>query len=84
LKKLLTIDEVTALWGCHRITVLRMMERELLNWVERGVEYLFDEEEVRLLKNSSIARFPHLTVKRRKSDLTKSRKRPTRPRNRLR
>jgi len=78
--KLLTIDEVTALWRCHRITVLRLMKRGVLDWTEVDGEWFFDEAEVLALKSSRIAVYPHLTVGRRKKD-TSTPPKPAKPRN---
>jgi len=58
---LITVDEVTRLWRCHRVTVLRLMRRGTLHYVEVDGEPLFDEAEVLRLKNANIAAFPHLT-----------------------
>jgi hypothetical protein len=59
---LFTIDEVTKLWRCHRITVLRLTKRGQLHPVEVDDELYFDRTEVMKLKNRKIAVYPHLTV----------------------
>ena len=59
---LLTVDEVTKIWRCRRITVLRLMRSGSLHWIEEEGEPLFDEAEVLALKNPKIAVFPHLTI----------------------
>jgi hypothetical protein len=59
---LLTVDEVTQLWRCHRVTVLRLMRRGTLGYVEVDGEPRFDEVEVRKLNHPGIARYPHLTI----------------------
>jgi hypothetical protein len=64
---LLTVDEVTKIWRCRRITVLRLMRSGSLHWIEEEREPLFDEGEVLALKNPKIAVFPHLTMLRRRS-----------------
>ena len=45
----MTIDEVIALWGCHRVTVLKRMEAGLLHPINRGEELVFDRAEVERL-----------------------------------
>jgi len=65
--KLLTVDEVRTLWRCHRVTILRLMKRGTLHWVEVDGQPLFDEAEVLQLKNPRIGIFPHLTINRRGS-----------------
>jgi hypothetical protein len=60
--KLLTVDEVLELWRCHRVTILRLMERGILHWVEVDGEPLFDKVEVQRLKHPRIGKFPHLTL----------------------
>jgi len=62
--KLLTVDEVINLWHCHRVTVLRLMTRGTLHWVEVDGEPLFDEVHVMGLKHPRIGKFPHLTISR--------------------
>jgi hypothetical protein len=62
--KLLTVDEVRKLWRCHRVTILRLMRRGTLPWVEVDGEPVFDEAEVLRLKNPRIGIFPHLTISR--------------------
>jgi hypothetical protein len=62
--KLLTVDQVLNLWRCHRVTVLRLMKRGALHWVEVDGQPRFEEAEVLRLKNPRIAIFPHLTVSR--------------------
>jgi excisionase family DNA binding protein len=62
--KLITIDEVTELWRCHRITVLRLIKRGQLHPVEVDGDLRFDCDEVLRLKNRKIAVYPHFTVKR--------------------
>lgn len=61
---LLTIDDVIALWHCHRVTVLRLMKRGLLHPIQVGGEPCFQRAEVMKLKNRRIAIHPHLTVAR--------------------
>jgi hypothetical protein len=59
---MLTIDEVTAIWKCHRVTVLRLMKRGALvpvDWVDDLPR--FDRTQVLKLKNKLIAVYPHLT-----------------------
>jgi hypothetical protein len=62
--KLLTVDEVLNLWRCHRVTILRLMKRGTLHWVEVDGQLRFDEAEVLRLKNPRIGIFPHLTLAR--------------------
>jgi hypothetical protein len=45
----MTIDEVTALWGCHRITVLRRIAKGQLHPLERHGDMRFDRAEVERL-----------------------------------
>jgi helix-turn-helix protein len=59
---LLTVEEVIQLWRCHRVTVLRLMRRGTLRYVEVEGEPRFDEAEVRELNHPAIARYPHLTI----------------------
>ena len=66
LMKLLSVDEVTSIWHCHRVTVLRLMRQGALDWIDEDGEPLFDEAEVLELKNPRIAIFPHLTISRKK------------------
>ena len=61
---LLTVDEVTELWQCHRVTLLRLIQRGQLHPVEVDGEIRFDRAEVMRLKNRKIAVHPHLTVSR--------------------
>jgi excisionase family DNA binding protein len=44
-----TIDEVTALWGCHRVTVLRRLESGELHPIDQGGDVRFDRAEVERL-----------------------------------
>ncbi len=49
----MTIDEVTALWHCHRVTVLRRMKSGELHAVsDEDGELRFDRAEVARLKHS--------------------------------
>jgi hypothetical protein len=59
---LLTVEEVIQLWRCHRVTVLRLMRRGTLRYVEVDGEPRFDEAEVRMLNHPGIGRYPHLTI----------------------
>ncbi len=58
----MTVDEVTDLLHCHRITVLRLIRRGALHalMISRGMR--FERAEVAALNNRKIAVFPHLTV----------------------
>lgn len=66
LMNLLSVEEVTRIWHCRRVTVLRLMRQGTLDWIEEDGEPLFDETQVLKLKNPRIAIFPHLTLSRRK------------------
>jgi hypothetical protein len=65
LMNLLSVEQVTRIWHCNRVTVLRLMRQGTLDWIEEDGEPLFDETEVLELKNPRIAIFPHLTISRR-------------------
>ena len=53
--KLLTIDEVTELWDCRRITVLRLMKNHTLRWrAAKDGEPLFDLAEVLCMRHTRI------------------------------
>ena len=43
------LDEVMALWGCHRVTVLRRLERGELHPIDKGGDLRFDRAEVERL-----------------------------------
>jgi hypothetical protein len=59
----MAVDEVTKLWGCHRITVLRLIKCGQLHPLEIGDgELRFDRAEVLRLANRRIAFYPHLTI----------------------
>lgn len=59
----MTIDDVTELWRCHRVTVLRLIERGQLHPIELDDETMrFDRAEVLSLANCRIARYPHLSI----------------------
>jgi hypothetical protein len=59
----MAVDEVTKLWGCHRITVLRLIKSGQLHplKIDDG-ELRFDRAEVLRLANRRIAFYPHLTI----------------------
>ena len=61
---LMTVDEVTELFRCHRITVLRLIKRGQLHPVEIDGDLRFDRAEVLRLKNRKIAVYPHFTFSR--------------------
>jgi hypothetical protein len=58
---LIGIDEVLTQWGCHYVTVLRVMKRGLLHQIDFEGEICFDRDEVNRLRNRRIAVYPHLT-----------------------
>ena len=58
----MTVDEVTGLLRCHRITVLRPIRRGRLHTVKIGSALRFARTEVSALNNGKIAMYPHLTV----------------------
>ena len=60
----MTVDEVTDLLRCHRITVLRLIRRGVLHTMTIPRAIRFEREEVAALNNRKIAVFPHLTVVR--------------------
>jgi excisionase family DNA binding protein len=60
--KLLTVDEVTEIWGCHRNTVLRLMRRGALRAARWVGGPRFDRTEITLLKNNRIAVYPHFIL----------------------
>jgi excisionase family DNA binding protein len=59
---LMTIDEVTDLLRCHRITVLRLIRRGALHTLTIARATRFERTEVAALNNRKIAVFPHLTI----------------------
>src|ERR1700720_3617508 len=59
---LLTADEVTKLWRCHRITLLRLIRGRQLHPVEVDGDLRFDQSEVLRLNNQRISVYPHFTV----------------------
>jgi predicted site-specific integrase-resolvase len=59
----MAVDEVTKLWGCPRITVLRLIKCGHLHPLEiEDGELRFDRTEVLRLANRRIAFYPHLTI----------------------
>jgi excisionase family DNA binding protein len=58
----MTVDEVTDLLRCHRITVLRLIRRGELHALRIGRAIKFERAEVLALNNRKIAVYPHLTV----------------------
>jgi excisionase family DNA binding protein len=58
----MTVDEVTDLLRCHRITVLRLIRRDELHALRIGRAIRFERAEVAALNNRKIAVYPHLTV----------------------
>jgi excisionase family DNA binding protein len=58
----MTVDEVTRLLCCHRITVLRLIRRGRLHAVRIGTALRFERAEVGALNNHNIAMYPHLTI----------------------
>jgi hypothetical protein len=64
---LISLDGLTSLWNCHRITVLRLMRRGHLHPVDVDGEMFFDRSEVTSLTTRNIAVYPHLTVARKPS-----------------
>ena len=63
--RLISVDELLALWGCHRITVLRLIKRGQLHPIGPPDEMYFDRAEVDGIRNRRIAVYPHLTLARR-------------------
>jgi len=59
---LLSVYELTKLWRCHRVTVLRLMRRGVLHWIEVNGEPFFDPDEVQRLNHPRIGQFPHLVA----------------------
>jgi excisionase family DNA binding protein len=58
----MTVDEVTNLLRCHRITVLRLIRRGALHIKMIGRAMRFGRAEVAALNNRRIAVYPHLTI----------------------
>ena len=58
----MTVDEVTDLLRCHRITVLRLIRRGALHTLMIGRALRFERAEAAALNNRKIAVFPHLTI----------------------
>lgn len=58
----MTVDEVTDLLSCHRITVLRLIRRGTLHTVMIARAIRFERAEVAALNNRRIAVYPHLTL----------------------
>ena len=61
---LVTIDEATALLHCHRVTLLRLIQREQLHLLKVGGRWMFEHAELDALNNRNISIYPHLTVAR--------------------
>lgn len=64
---MMTVNEVTTLLHCHRVTILRLIERGQLYILKSGGEISFQRAEVSALANRNIAVYPHLTIARRPS-----------------
>jgi len=62
---LMTLNDVLALWHCHRITVLRLIKRGLLHPIGDIDPIYFERSEVMKVGNRRIASYPHLTITRR-------------------
>jgi excisionase family DNA binding protein len=60
----MTVKEVTAFLGCHRITILRLIRRKELHPLMVGKTIRFERAEVARLNNRKIAVYPHLTIVR--------------------
>jgi excisionase family DNA binding protein len=60
----LTVNNTTALLHCHRVTLLRLIERGQLHAVRKGTKISFQRAEVSALANRNIAVYPHLTLVR--------------------
>ena len=58
----MTVDEVTDMLRCHRITVLRLIGRGQLHVLTIARAIRFERAEVAALNNRKIAVFPHLTI----------------------
>ena len=58
----MTVDEVTSLLRCHRITVLRLIRRGALHILTIAHAMRFERAEVAAVKNRRIAAYPHLTL----------------------
>jgi excisionase family DNA binding protein len=61
-KAFITVGEVTALLRCHRVTVLRLIDRGALNPIKVGRALRFDRDEVLAAANCTIAIYPHLRI----------------------
>jgi excisionase family DNA binding protein len=61
---LMTVDEVTAMLRCHRITVLRLIRRGVLHTLMIARAIRFERAEVRGVSNRKIAVYPHLALVR--------------------
>jgi len=59
---IMTVNETTALLHCHRVTLLRLMERGQLHARKNGGGISFERAEVSALANRNIAVYPHLTI----------------------
>jgi len=74
--RLLTVDEVTERWRCNRITVLRLMKNHTLRWLEdEAGEPLFEEAEIRKIKNPHTAQ-PRLRLLKRRENVSLARTSP--------
>ena len=58
----MTVDEVTSLLRCHRITVLRLIRSGALHILMIAHAMRFERAEVAAVNNRRIAVYPHLTL----------------------
>jgi len=57
-RKEMTIDELTARWKCHRVTILRRIQMGDLHPIGRGRAMRFDREEIDRLSTSVYSLYP--------------------------
>jgi hypothetical protein len=58
------MDEATLLLHCHRVTLLRLIQRGQLHLFKTGKTWSFYGAEISALRNRNIAVYPHLTIAR--------------------
>jgi len=60
----MTVTEATAFLSCHRVTLLRLIQRRQLHLMKIGRTWRLRRAEVTALNNRTISVYPHLTIAR--------------------
>lgn len=64
---LVSFEEATAQLHCHRVTLLRLIERDQLHLLKVSGRWMFEHAELNALSTRNISTFPHLTIARARS-----------------